>query len=751
MATKKNSISSIFDTSKIQDESLRDTLAFFQGILNLATETIPSNGDKKMEEIHPIFRTMYKDLKEFVKIYLMRECGEPLDNYEVRSIKLTDIDRYMVNAMGYSVGGNTDKVTIRDNIPDGLNREERIVAKAILDISLSEKEQGILENMKKNTTSARIRCWELEYYVNGYNEGKILSDDKDYFYETIAEARRSGWFDIVPPTDEEKEYNFSDKTENAAISIETVNQLIAYIDSDDSTAGFDIIGFGKKLISSEFGPARRGLVTAVIDLVSGMVKSFMLTNSDKFNELIGVIPDKVVFDKTFDIVDGLRDVLNDVMANIIKLKSCNQDEQVELIDKIFDEIRDSSDIFESKDFENLLRSSLAAIEKKKKNDSKKDNKKAGKEISDNEKQEEVANAAMIIQSLPAFTGKRIQDNDKPEFLNVGGVKPQKPVMEKPAFIIDTDKVSIEPDTKTVAVPMVRHFIKSEILSEFDFVKEIANCATKHGVSLKMTPVYNSLVGGQPAVMTAINVVAEVNGVVSITKTFTIDLGYCIDRRVKVFANCKASGFTYLESCNEAYFVFDDKGNVLTSFFDKVFQMGFEGLNEADKKRFRMYNSNVMQLNRIIIYLSLPTGKVKGDKRQGLKDSAFKMMTQIKDINRLNGVNLGRFYVKDFDEESMSYILSNEGTYLYGQPNTAPRVEFHVHIQMDSNGKIVKDENNRAKIVYEINYVDNVFPEGFKFPDGATLITESEQVTEAADTDGDESIPVNEEDSNIVVV
>ena len=66
---------------------------------------------------------------------------------------------------------------------------------------------------------------------------------------------------------------------------------------------------------------------------------------------------------------------------------------------IFDEIRDSSDIFESKDFENLLRSSLAAIEKKKKNDSKKDNKKAGKEISDNEKQEEVANAAMILFSI----------------------------------------------------------------------------------------------------------------------------------------------------------------------------------------------------------------------------------------------------------------------------------------------------------------------------------------------------------------
>ena len=172
-------------------------------------EPISKGNSKTMEDFHPIFRTMFKDLKEFVKIYLMRECGDPLDDDEVRSIKLTDIDRYMLEAMNYSVGGKTDKVVIRDNIPEGLNREERIVAKAILGMSLSEKEQGVLANMKKNTTSARSRCWELEYYVNGYNKGKILSDDKEYFYETIAEARRSGWFDIIPPTDEENEYNFT--------------------------------------------------------------------------------------------------------------------------------------------------------------------------------------------------------------------------------------------------------------------------------------------------------------------------------------------------------------------------------------------------------------------------------------------------------------------------------------------------------------------------------------------------------------
>ena len=289
MATKKE-ISNV----EIQDPYLRDTLTFLQEICNMAKSSI-TQGTKKVEDFYPYFKTTFKDLMEFAKLYLLDECGIVIPRDTIRAIHLTPIDRYMVDRMGYNVGVDRDaKITFRDNIPEGLSKEEKIVAKAILGISISERDQGILENMVSKVKTVKSRYWTLSYYVNEYNKtGNVVGNDKEYFYNTILEARNSGWFEIIPPTDEEKEYNFPEV--KVAISISDLEKLVVNIDENVDNSGFDIMEFGRKILGSNFSGARKGLINALLDIGIGFIKAFILNEPDKFSKFIAEIPDKIVF------------------------------------------------------------------------------------------------------------------------------------------------------------------------------------------------------------------------------------------------------------------------------------------------------------------------------------------------------------------------------------------------------------------------------------------------------------------------
>lgn len=147
--------------------------------------------------------------------------------------------------------------------------------------------------------------------------------------------------------------------------------------------------------------------------------------------------------------------------------------------------------------------------------------------------------------------------------------------------------------------------------------------------------------------------------------------------------------------------------------------------------YRMYNSNTMQLNRYIVYNTIPTGLCKkGEMRQGLKDSCFKMMTQLKALARINHIEIGRFCVIEFDKNSMSYLLDNAGGVYNGKPLNAPHMKIRVSLHM-ADGHILRDENKKPKFDYIIELVDNVIDD-FKYPDG-TLLTQANPSADKEET------------------
>ena len=799
--TKKKQEVNRIDTASlaavVEDTGMGEVLLGFAQIINLMNgkSTLPkSNGDKGIEDLYPEFYGVLRNLSVFAQAELFSAVGGALTNNEVRSLKLTDIDRYMLSKhMYYDLGPTDDiKVHIIDNLPEGLKGDDLIIAKKILRMKMSSKESSVFEYILDKFKETRRIYFKVSPMIDKVIAQTVTPDEQNDAYAALMEARDIDWYGLPKPTKGEIDWvkkNHPDKARiygikepkqkdvsSAAITMNDIELLIGGIGEGIDNAGFNFADIGK-FLGSAFTPARASIISGVIDVIKGIVKTFVISNSDKIDKFIELIPSSITVDKSLDTINGLGELVKSIIDRIAEFKQAKTDsERIEIIDVIADEIK-GSELIDSNEFAELINKVAKTIEDRKKNRSKKEQeevnnaasaissvikniaervnkpegssekeKKTGvttqlavivdsddpktkeskSDLSSDKEQEKLDNAAMAMSPQAAFPGMAPElksefqfDSDTPSFLNPS-VLVTKEQKEKPAFILEANATNPDPQMPNTQ-PQIRHLIKNEVLANYPFCKDIADIASRYGVSLSMHPGYYQPDNGLLQ-MTSIQVVAAVNEVYSPTKSFTIDLGQCLDTRIKLFFNAKASGFEYMEACNEAFNLFDNKTNhLLVPFFEKVFQMGYEGLREEDKRPYRMYNSNTLQLNRMILYITLPTGAVRGEERQALKDSAFKMMTQIKDINRINGINLGRFYVKDFDKENLSYVLTNEGSYLYGRPNTAPRFEILVVIQKSKDGKIKKDKNGKPELVYSVRYADNVFPNGFKFPDSANTI------------------------------
>ena len=756
-------------------------------MINLANgyRMAKSRGTKSFYEFYPYMRYKFKELNTFSKVHLMGMTGTPMTNTKVRQLKLSNIDRYMIDKMvGYDIGPIDDlKIEVgEDGVPKGLEGINLTIAKKLCHRKMSNEEAGAYNSIVDTFKNEFLKYLSIVDEVRECEKGfdtTDLSRCKKYF-TAMVEARENGWYDLPDPSSEEiawvkknlpdklsvyKGHVKADKQEDikpAAITMGDIELLMGGIGEGIEDAGFSLKDVGK-FFGNTFATARSSIVAGVVDIIVGVVKSLIIHDSDKVNEIVGYVPSVITIDKSIEEVNGLGDLIRDIVSAIADFKDAGTgDDRLAIVDKIGDILK-SSKFVNSEEFGKIL---TKASDKKKSKQGNIENaassignlvKNIAEHLNTTEVQQpeskditsslviidpkdvhvpkdkdggqkRVDNAAMAMTPqvaypnlAPELRSEFAVDSDTPSFLDPS-VRVTKEQKEKPAFIVEANMTNPDPQLPHVQ-PQVQHIIKNELMVNYPFCKDIADIATKFGVSLRMDPIYDQIVPNQPITIASIQVVAAVNGIYSPTKSFTIDLGRCLDTRIKLFANAKASGFEYMEACNEAFNVFDNKTNhLVVPFFEKVFQMGFEGLREEDKRPYRMYNSNTMQLNRVILYITLPTGAVRGEERQAIKDSAFKMMGQIKEINRINGINLGRFYVKDFERENMSYVLTNEGSYLYGRPNTAPRFEILVVIQKDKNGKIKKDKKGKQpEIVYSVRYADNVFPEGFKFPDSASTI------------------------------
>lgn len=304
---------------------------------------------------------------------------------------------------------------------------------------------------------------------------------------------------------------------------------------------------------------------------------------------------------------------------------------------------------------------------------------------------------------------------------------KKPTMTKPDFVAGTKPAEILQDaakeglkTDDPSKPVVNNQIYSGLLELYPWITQICDAANKYGVSLVVDPlgITKNEDGGYSVY--GLQVSAFFEGNFTHLKSFSIDFGQMMDKRYKIFFNASANGFKPLFVCETAWnFMTPDGKTLETVFLEKIFSLGFEGLSENDQRSFRMYNSNAMQLNRIIEHSSIPTDKVKKDLRRPLKDIAFKAMRAIKDMQTLNNIDLGWFHIEKFDRDSLSMTMNNHGTNIVGK--VVPKMEIIV-TPKSMDGKIVKDSEGKPCIDIAVTWLDNVWPDGFKMP-GQTGATE----------------------------
>ena len=471
----------------------------------------------------------------------------------------------------------------------------------------------------------------------------------------------------------------------------------------------------QNLFTAEDDQNRDDILSGIIDLTFNIFKRTAALKPDEIVEMVNKVPDNIVFDDSLTIIDGFKEFLETVYDYFKKIKNSDgsSDSVKKIVEEGFDDIKEKSKVFTNKKLLSMIKEIIDYVNTRKEAKEKK-SEKAVPVDSDAEKVEvkqEEKPAAMTDELEEMFPNiySYIKDNegDIPSFCKEGDepVNLPKSTKETPSIIADAMMEMRQENANGIRTPVqVISNVETDIKTKYPWVEQIAAIAAKQGISMNIISIrdpQNQICGIR---------FDSFNGqVFNYTKSFTIDLGYIIDNRTKLIFNAFPSGYDYLEKQESAFHVFDQSGkNLRTDFFEKLFVVGKDGFNDSDMKSFRMYNSNMMQLNRIIEFITVPTGIVKKEDRTVLKDSCFKMMRAIKDMGKMNGIDFGRFRMASFDKEAMTYVLSNENTHLCGMPTIGPRTRIDVSLLKDEKGKYKMAKDGKIAISFTVGFVDNVF-------------------------------------------
>lgn len=464
-----------------------------------------------------------------------------------------------------------------------------------------------------------------------------------------------------------------------------------------------------KLTNDKYSDVRDAIAESSIDMIGSFIKAAIIDNPDEFKKSIENIDTDIVIDTSIDGFNGLRDVIEIVFEAIKDLKEAEDlSDSIDIISETIKKLKENVKVFTSSKFLKFLKKIPVRNEKK-------------------PIQSAAETAPAAFMKAPFVDN----DDDKPEFCKDGSlpITFEKSQSGKPDFILQANQV-VPAGNGIAKKNDITSYVENSIRAEHPWVEELAKIAANNGVSVSINSIPGVIMkedGTKEICPFGIQVKSTVNGVFNYMKSFSIDFGHFIDNRYKVMFNVNSSGFFVFDKCESAYGCFKDPKNKILddAFFNKVFSMGYSGLNDADNKQFRIINSNMTQLNRVIEAITLPTNLPKKE-RQAIKDSAFKIMRYIKTIQKDNGVEFGRFRVIDFNREALSYVLSNEGTVLFGEKNISPRCRISVCVDHDENGNIKTDENGKALTSFSIDLFDNVYDlEKFKYPDGSPAIISHE--------------------------
>lgn len=708
------------------------------------------------KDVCPVFRNQMTECLEFSKFWFMDQVPKCELKVPVPAFT-TLIERYVACKSGYMCENSIplsseemkNMVFFSNGMPDvgDLDDIDILVIKDALNIKMTIEEKAELNYHAKQIRKMINSYINNKNFIESYYRTGNLYDGSEAIFR---EAADSGWFDKVPGIEIKREYNEKEfkyeefESEEGDIDEEMDGFNVKEINDEELISmATDVVnelapaGDSEKFINSIINDGSRDVfVSSILDIAKGLIKSAISLDFEGFKKKAEEIDTDAVKVTSYGF-SNVATLINILLDGVKEFRNAKDiDDAINIINSVVKKIME---IFEEdEDFINDLKKLLKKVANKmtkktevKENASEqlkvepvKEEKPAAKKEVKKEKTHNTENVAAmdISKSFPAIAsvmGQSKDDEEIPSFCRVDNTnEPMR--SETPSFIVDANiqqPMYYNPPKQIAAT----YYIEAGVEEQYPFIRDIALIGIDQNVSLNVLGIRS---GDK---LLAIQFCGYTNGNWNWLKSFTIDLGTIIDDRTKVFFNGFNTGFGFMENCNAAYAVFSKEGELNKEFFKQIFTVGTTGLDSKTINQYRMFNSNMMQLNRIIDRRSIneQLGKIGNQNRNAVKDSLFKMMRIIKDLSIENHIDFGRFRVIDFDGENLHYDLSNIDMGYCDKPNRGPRAIFSVDITKDKDGNPVYNgkKTNDIKLTFYIKFVDNVFDASkLVYPDYATTVT-----------------------------
>lgn len=147
-------------------------------------------------------RTFLPGVSEAMKIYLFQAASMKLN--ETCIPEFTDIREKVISnrMLGTSYNVSEYDNFNSDLFPKDMTDDEVIISNRFLNRCLTDGEMSIFNHMCEQAVKAQL----LYYHLRFFAECSQWTDQSAEFWKEVRKARRSCWFQMPPPTEEEIRY-----------------------------------------------------------------------------------------------------------------------------------------------------------------------------------------------------------------------------------------------------------------------------------------------------------------------------------------------------------------------------------------------------------------------------------------------------------------------------------------------------------------------------------------------------------------
>lgn len=215
--------------------------------------------------------------------------------------------------------------------------------------------------------------------------------------------------------------------------------------------------------------------------------------------------------------------------------------------------------------------------------------------------------------------------------------------------------SVQPSTSQDIKPeKVKVFDNNIMTTRYDYLGDIERIALENNIQVQFIERADHM----------ISVVVWNGNIPATNKGFTIDPGFIIDRRKKIFPGIQ----NFFEGF-QAYPLFIGGGDKKQTLNEPLIKGLLIGGNNFPKEKEGLYREEYRDLNRYIDLSTIPTKSINGDDRRWIQNQLVAIYK--KNFFFEHTPEGSRFIITNFDAKKKEIFISNGGVPHYGMPPIEP--------------------------------------------------------------------------------